>query len=88
MKLLLDQRFVEQLSLIHKPIKQDDRGGLIYDPEPSNTPYIVCDAHNNSPVGFGVKIGAASKTYIIQRNIHGRVLKIKVGNVNDFETLN
>lgn len=39
-------------------------------------------------MGFGVKVGAISKTYIIQRNIDGRVLKIRIGNVNDFESLN
>lgn len=86
MKIVLDQKLIEQFSLENKPIKQEEWGDLLFAKKPAKTPYIVYDAHSNAPVGFGVKIGSASKTYIIQRNIDGRVLKIRVGKVNDFET--
>lgn len=86
MKIILNPKLIEDLSLQHKPITQDLQGEVVF--KPAQTPYIVYDSHSSAPVGFGVKVGAISKTYIIQRNIEGRVLKIRVGNVNDFETLN
>lgn len=86
MKLMLSSTLIEDLSLQHKPITQDLQGDVIF--KSALTPYIVYDSHSSAPVGFGVKVGAISKTYIIQRNIEGRVLKIRVGNVKDFETLN
>lgn len=49
--------------------------------------YIVFDANRKSPVGFGVRIGAKSKTYIVQRKIGGRVIRTKVGNVSDFDSI-
>jgi hypothetical protein len=86
MKIILNTKLIEELSLQHKPVKQDLQGEVVF--KSAQTPYIVYDLHSSAPVGFGVKVGAMSKTYIIQRNIEGRVLKIRVGNVNDFETLN
>lgn len=86
MKIILHPKLIEDLSLQHKPFTQDLQGEVVF--KSAQTPYIVYDSHSSAPVGFGVKVGAISKTYIIQRNIEGRVLKIRVGNVNDFETLN
>lgn len=86
MKIILNPKLIEDLSLHRKPVQQDLQSEIVF--KPAQTPYIVYDSHSSAPVGFGVKVGAISKTYIIQRNIDGRVLKIRVGNVNDFETLN
>jgi hypothetical protein len=86
MKIILNPKLIEDLSLQNKPVQQDLQGEVVF--KPAQTPYIVYDSHGSAPVGFGVKVGAISKTYIIQRNIEGRVLKIRVGNVNDFESLN
>ena len=86
MKIILNPKLIEDLSLQRKPVQQDLQGEVVF--KSAQTPYIVYDSHSSAPVGFGVKVGAISKTYIIQRNIEGRVLKIRVGNVNDFESLN
>lgn len=86
MKIILNPKLIEELSLQNKPVQQDLQGEVLF--EPAKTTYIVYDSHGSAPVGFGVKVGAIKKTYIIQRNIEGRVLKIRVGNVNDFESLN
>jgi hypothetical protein len=48
------------------------------------TPYIVYDTHRSAPRGFGVKVGAHSKTYIVQRRLGQKVTKIKIRNVSDY----
>lgn len=47
----------------------------------------MTDSHRNAPVGFGVKIGATKKTYLIQHRLGSKVLQVKVGNVSDFVTI-
>ncbi|ADP11605.1 putative integrase [Erwinia sp. Ejp617] len=37
----------------------------MYAPDISGKPYLITDNHRDSPVGFGVKISATKKTYII-----------------------
>ncbi len=77
-------------------------GKLVLVENPSLKPYIVYDDHTNSPTGFGVRIGATKKTYIIQRRVRSghknkddvstdkvkdQVIRAKVGNVSDFASI-
>lgn len=73
-------------------------GFIEYEPNPDRQPYIVFDAHRDAPVGFGVKVSATKKTYVLQRRVasdristresgKSRVIKAKVGNIEDFSSL-
>ena len=91
MKAPLTATIVAQLDIGSKPVLQIKDGKVVFaktgEPNPSRTPYIVFDADQNAPVGFGVKIAQRTKSYIVQRRIDARVFKIKVGNVSDFTSL-
>ncbi|CCP02119.1 hypothetical protein BN439_1034 [Erwinia amylovora Ea644] len=70
----------------------------MYAPNISGKPYLITDNHRDSPVGFGVKVSATKKTYIIQRRVSGggrtpsegkspsQVIRATIGNVTDFWT--
>lgn len=74
-------------------------GKVVFEAKPDQKPYIVFDDHRNSPAGFGVKVSVAKKNYVIQRRVassdrnvsEGKkpssVLKVKVGNVSDFPSI-
>lgn len=74
-------------------------GKVVFEANPDQKPYIVFDDHRDSPVGFGVKVSLTKKTYVIQRRVassdrnvsEGKkpssVLKVKVGNVSDFPSI-
>lgn len=74
-------------------------GKVVFEVNPEHKPYIVFDDHRDSPVGFGVKVSLTKKTYVIQRRVassdrnasEGKkpssVLKVKVGNVSDFPSI-
>ncbi|CAI1686325.1 Uncharacterised protein [Serratia marcescens] len=74
-------------------------GKVVFEANPEHKPYIVFDDHRDSPVGFGVKVSLTKKTYVIQRRVassdrnasEGKkpssVLKVKVGNVSDFPSI-
>lgn len=74
-------------------------GKVVFEANPEHKPYIVFDDHRDSPVGFGVKVSLTKKTYVIQRRVassdrnasEGKkpssVLKVKVGNVCDFPSI-
>lgn len=82
-KIPLNDTVVSKLNITRKPVIRDD-GKLSYNDNPDGKPYIVFDSGSDSPIGFGVKVGAKSKTYIIQRRVDARVIKAKVGAVPDF----
>lgn len=84
-KIALNDTVVTKFNITRKPIIKDD-GKLGYIDNPDGKPYIVFDAGTDSPIGFGVKVGKTSKTYIIQRRVNTRVIKAKVGAVKDFAT--
>ncbi len=98
MKIPLTQAFVlDKLSIEVKP-EFAPNGKLVLVPNPGRKPYIVFDSDQNAPVGFGVKVGATKKTYILQRRVSidaprsgpdapPSVLKSKVGNVSDFNNI-
>lgn len=83
MKTTLSQELVLRLSIDSKPVAKDEAGNLKCEDNPSHAPYLLFDEHRSSPVGFGVKVSAKKKTYIIQKKVNGRVIKSKVGDVRE-----
>lgn len=71
----------------HGVILTDAKGKLIFEPNTAQTPYIVYDTSRDAPRGFGVKVSATSKSFVIQVREGKRVIKSKVGNVRDFSSL-
>ncbi|EFM6524337.1 integrase [Escherichia coli] len=99
MKTTLNQAFIiNKLSIDVKPTL-NHAGKVVFEANPDQKPYIVFDDHRDSPVGFGVKVSLTKKTYVIQRRVassdrnvsEGKkpssVLKVKVGNVCDFPSI-
>ncbi|HCN5509230.1 TPA: integrase [Escherichia coli] len=99
MKTTLNQAFIiNKLSIDVKPTL-NHAGKVVFEANPDQKPYIVFDDHRDSPVGFGVKVSLTKKTYVIQRRVassdrnvsEGKkpssVLKVKVGNVSDFQSI-
>lgn len=85
MKTKLDQNdILTKFSATSRPILQGEK--VAYIPH-DGSQYIIFDANQKSPVGFGVRIGAKSKTYIVQRKIGGRVIRAKIGNVASFDNI-
>ncbi len=71
MKMTLNQSIIiNKLSIETKP-ELDSDGRVVYVPNISCKPYLITESHRDSPVGFGVKISATKKTYIIQRRVSG-----------------
>lgn len=81
-----------------KPVLSNT-GKVVFEANPEHKPYIVFDDHRGAPVGFGVKVSLTKKTYVIQRRVSSSdrnasedkkpssVLKVKVGNVSDFPSI-
>ncbi|EFC4377992.1 integrase, partial [Escherichia coli] len=100
MKMTLTQSIIiNKLSIDVKP-DLDQQGRVAYLPNPERKPYIITDNHRDSPVGFGVKISATKKTYIIQRRVASadkrpltggkapkQVIRSTIGNVSDFANI-
>ncbi len=99
LKTTLNQAFIiNKLSIDVKPTL-NHAGKVVFEANPDQKPYIVFDDHRDSPVGFGVKVSLTKKTYVIQRRVassdrnvsEGKkpssVLKVKVGNVSDFPSI-
>lgn len=59
----------------------NENGKVDFEDNPSKTPYIVFDSSQDSPVGFGLKVAATKKTFIVQRKHFTKVIKFKVGDV-------
>ncbi len=83
MKIKLTQELVLRLRIESKPVSRGAEGNLEFEDNPSRVPYVIFDEHRTSPVGFGVKVSATKKTYIIQKKAHGRVIKSKVGDLRE-----
>lgn len=81
-KIPLNDTTVSKLNITRKPVIKDGKLGYIDNPD--SKPYIVYDSASDTPIGFGVKVGAKSKTFIIQRRNDSKVIKAKVGAVKDF----
>lgn len=84
---------------IHTKPEFDSDGRVVFVPNISGKPYLITDNHRDSPVGFGVKVSATKKTYIIQRRVSGggrspsegkspsQVIRATIGNVSDFASI-
>lgn len=68
-------------------IVTDAKGGIVFQPNPSRTTYIVFDDSREAPKGFAVKVGVAGKTFLIQMRNGSRVIKTKIGNIREFNNL-
>jgi hypothetical protein len=86
MKTELSQELVLRLSLGMAPDSFDSKGKIVFTENTGMKEWILFDSHRKAPVGFGVKV-AKGKTYIIQKRIGARVIKIKVGAVSDFKRI-
>jgi integrase len=86
MKTALSQTFVLKLDINHRPMSEKNKH-IVYENNLNHVEYSVTDDHRDAPIGFSVKVTASSKTYQIQRKINGKLLKRKVGNVRDFQTI-
>lgn len=83
MKIELTMPLIKRLKIDSKPVGLDAQGVLVFQPNPGGKDYIVYDASQEAPPGFGVRI-AKKKTFIIRRKIHGKSIMPTVGNVADF----
>jgi hypothetical protein len=86
MKTTLTQTLLLRLAIDTKP-HEGSNGKLEFIPNPTRKLYILYDDHRDAPTGFAIKLSTTKKTYIIQRRIGKSVLKVKVGNVSDFTTI-
>lgn len=68
-------------------IVTDAKGKIVFEPNTARTPYIVFDTSRDAPRGFGVKVGATGKSFLIQVRDGKRVIKSKIGSVRDFPSL-
>ncbi len=78
MKIPLTQDLIYRLNNEKSP-KIGANKKIVFEPH-SGSEYIVYDAHQNSPRGFGVRVGKTSKRYIVQRKIGSSITKWVVGN--------
>jgi len=83
MKIELTMALIKRLRLDSKPVGIDAKGDLMFEPNPSGKDYIVYDASQEAPPGFGVRV-AKKKTFIVRRKVHGKSFMPTVGNVADF----
>ena len=84
MKTTLNQTLIVSLKIEIKPLKFADGKVVKSEPNPTLTPYIVFDDHQKAPTGFGVKVARTKTTYIVQKKVQGKVIKVKVGNLEDY----
>ena len=68
-------------------IVTDAKGKIVFEPNTSRAPYIVFDTSRDAPRGFGIKVGATGKSFLIQVRDGKRVIKSKIGSVRDFPSL-
>ncbi len=83
MKIELTMALIKRLTLEERPVAVDEKGALVFEPNPAGKDYIVYDANQEAPPGFGVRI-ARKKTFIVRRKVHGKSFMPTVGNVADF----
>lgn len=83
MKFKLDMPLVWGLTLKERPKGVGADGKLEFEPNLGEKDYILYDAAQEAPVGFGIRI-SAKKTFIIRRKVGGKSIMSMVGNVTDF----
>lgn len=88
MKYLLRNDLVRKLTLDKMPVSINDEGKLVFIENTKLTPYILYDSHRDAPTGFAVKVAKTKSTYIVQLRVGKKnPIKFKVGNIQDFHTI-
>lgn len=87
MKVPLNQDTVHRMSITSRPKLKVKPGGkgknsIVFEPFDGDE-YIVYDSSQNSPRGFGVRVGKTSKRYIVQRKVGAKITKWVVGGCGD-----
>lgn len=85
MKVPLNQDVVLKMSVSRRPqikVNANGKDSIVYAAF-SGAEYITYDSSQNSPRGFGVRVGKSGKSFIVQRAINGKVTKWVVGKVGD-----
>lgn len=83
MKIELSMPFVKSLKIEKRPVGVDGTGKVVFEDNPTRERYIIYDAHQDAPPGFGVRV-AGKKTFIVRRKVNGESRMPTVGNVADF----
>jgi len=83
MKIELTLGIVKSLRLEEKPTGLNAKKTLITEANVGRARYILWDAHQKAPPGFGVRV-SEKKTYILRRKVHGKSIMTTVGNVADY----
>lgn len=83
MKLDLTLAIVKSLKVGEKPVGKDEKGRLIYEPNPRKTPYFIWDSSPSAPEGFGLKV-ANKKTFVVQRKVAGVSMRSSLGSISEF----
>ena len=87
MKVPLNQDIVFRMSVTSRPTLREKSGGkgkssIVFEPF-DGSEYIVYDSSQNSPRGFGVRVGKTSKRYIVQRKVGEKITKWVVAGCGD-----
>lgn len=82
-KASLNQEIVRKLTIEHKPKGIDDKGKLVFMPNLEGERYTILDASQDSPSGFGIRVGLTKKVYFIQKRVGQKVVKTTIGNCSD-----
>lgn len=87
MKLPLTQTIVlTKLSIDTIPVV-DSEGRVSFKPNATGEKYYAFDDSPNSPSGFGVLVGKKEKKYFIQKRVNGKLIRVSLGNVREFKTI-
>jgi integrase len=72
----------EQLSFARLPVIAAGKIAK-FAPNADQKRYVVFDAHQDAPVGFGVAVNRTGMSYVLQRRVGARVMKATIGNCRD-----
>ena len=76
MKMPLDQKMVLQMRLDKMPVPGTKP--LSWTTCKENN-YLLYDSHPDAPSGFAIRVGKNSSTYLLDKLVDGKKLKIRVG---------
>jgi hypothetical protein len=80
MKLILDQKTVNILTLKNIPSPGPDNKPAAWGPAPEGVRQVlVVDAHREAPLGFGVRVGKTGRGYYAEKKIRGRTIRFALG---------
>jgi integrase len=62
-------------------------GKVGFKPNPTGAKYYVFDDTKNAPAGFGVLIGKRDKNYFVQRRVDGKLIRVTLGHIREFNSI-